>query len=80
MPTPYRVHAAAGRRGVLLGRGRALVGSAHPRVLPYAVLGARVHSRRFSLDIGALLVFGNDTPLAVAPVTVWPWTSFSQVF
>lgn len=57
-----------------------LVGNTHPRVHPYVLAGLRLHSRRFAVDVGALLVLGSRSPLATGVVSVWPWLSASQVF
>jgi hypothetical protein len=58
----------------------ALVGFEHPRLHPYVVGGLRLHSRRFSVDVGLLATFGGQTPLATGVVSVWPWMSASQTF
>lgn len=58
----------------------ALVGNGQPRVFPFVLAGVRVHSRRFSVDFGALAPLGRDSPLGGSPVGVWPWTSVSQAF
>ena len=77
-------------QGVLMGEmlgesstmtgAHALVGNRQPRIHPYIVLGARVHSRRFAVDFGALLSFAADAPLAGGTPGIWPWASVSQTF
>jgi hypothetical protein len=62
------------------GMSHALVGNAQPRVHPYVIVGARVHSRRFAVDLGALMSFTSDAPLASGTPGVWPWAAVSQTF
>jgi hypothetical protein len=59
---------------------RALVGNTQPRIHPYLVIGARVHSRRFAVDFGALMSFAAEAPLAPGTPGIWPWACVSQTF
>ncbi len=58
----------------------ALIGNGQPRVHPYIVLGARVHSRRFAVDFGALVSFVDGSPLAGGAPGLWPWAAVCQTF
>ncbi|MEI8256313.1 MAG: hypothetical protein WCJ30_11635 [Deltaproteobacteria bacterium] len=62
------------------GSPRVLLGNGQPRVYPYLVLGARVHSRRFAVDFGALVSFVSGSPLAGGVPGVWPWAAVCQTF
>jgi hypothetical protein len=57
-----------------------LGGHNQSRVFPYAIVGLRLHSRRFSVDFGLLATMLSNEPLSTGGVSVWPWTSVSQTF
>lgn len=42
------------------------------RVLPYATLGMRLHTRRFAVDLGVVGAFGVGTPLSLGAFSIWP--------
>ncbi len=54
---------------------RSLLSNAQPRVMPYALLGVRVYSRRSAVDLGLLATVGDQSLLAYGPVSVWPFLS-----
>jgi hypothetical protein len=62
------------------GGSTALLGNAHPRILPYGLAGVRIHSRRFAVDFGLLVVIGSDTPLSTGTAGLWPWLSMGYTF
>jgi hypothetical protein len=57
-----------------------LLGNGGSRVMPYATLGARLHTRQSAVDVGALVVFSDRALFAYGPVSVWPWLSASHAF
>lgn len=61
-------------------RAATLVGNLHPRILPYVVVGVRLHARRFAVDLGPLVAVGTATPLSTGVVGVWPWLAAAYLF
>jgi hypothetical protein len=51
---------------------RSLLSNSQPRLMPYALLGVRVYSRRSAVDLGVLATVGDQSLLAYGPVSVWP--------
>jgi len=61
-------------------RADALLGNGDPRLLPYSVFGVRLHTRRFSSDLGALVPLASDIPLHAERLPVVPWIALSHLF
>lgn len=61
-------------------RASALLGNGPARVLPYALAGVRLYTRRFSADLGVLIPLAADIPLHSERLPVIPWLSLSHLF
>lgn len=59
---------------------RPLVGNGSLRWLPYALVGARFYTRRFSADMGVLAPLSEDCPLWSERLVVIPWVALTHRF
>ncbi|MFO0629451.1 MAG: hypothetical protein U0325_28000 [Polyangiales bacterium] len=61
-------------------RAEALLGNGAPRIIPYALAGARLYTRRFAADLGVLAPLGADAPLYSERLPVIPWIALQHLF
>ncbi len=61
-------------------RAESLLGNGTPRVIPYALVGARLYTRRFSADLGVLAPLSSDAPLYSERLPVIPWIALQHLF
>ncbi|MEZ4392309.1 MAG: hypothetical protein R3A48_14565 [Polyangiales bacterium] len=61
-------------------RAEALLGNGSPRFIPYALAGARLYTRRFSADLGALVPLSAAAPLYSEQIPVIPWIALQHTF
>lgn len=61
-------------------RADALLGNGAARVIPYAVIGVRLYTRRFSADLGGLVPLSSEAPLYSDRLPVIPWIALSHLF
>lgn len=61
-------------------RAESLLGNGSARLLPYALAGVRLYTRRFSADLGAMAPLARDVPLASDKLPVLPWLALSHLF
>jgi hypothetical protein len=61
-------------------RAEPLLGNGTPRIIPYALAGARLYTRRFSADLGVLAPLSSDAPLYSERLPVIPWIALQHLF
>lgn len=61
-------------------RAEALLGNGSPRFIPYALAGARLYTRRFAADLGALVPLSAAAPLYSEQIPVIPWIALQHTF
>lgn len=61
-------------------RAEALLGNGTPRIIPYALAGARLYTRRFSADLGVLAPLSSEAPLYSERLPVIPWIALQHLF
>jgi hypothetical protein len=61
-------------------RAEALLGNGTPRIIPYALVGARLYTRRFAADLGVLAPLSSDAPLYSERLPVIPWIALQHLF
>lgn len=61
-------------------RAEALLGNGSPRIIPYALAGARLYTRRFAADLGVLVPLSSDAPLYSDRLPAIPWIALQHLF